>query len=174
MNDRRSFLKLGAATVGVAAVPLPALASHVTEPKRPIDPATIDFRVYKYPDLSTQVDWNSPNPTYGFPAARIETFIGATQDWPDRGAPSEHWHAKLQLSVTVATSGRKRVQPFWDGTWQHQNIPPHPIKPAMEWSQNTAYLLDLFQGPAQLTVAITGQESGIEARLTRSFTIAIP
>lgn len=168
------FLRIVAGVVFAGLVlAVPAVASHVEEPDRPIE--ALGLKVYPYPNLARGIqDCLSGDEVFqGSDFARVEPVLTVQRDWPDRAAPSEHYTVIYQISTTahfVQPNGtvRTRLAKRSGGHWQHQNTAAHSFNPseAVQWNE-----WQIPNGPVHIEWEFRGLISGKSLKVSCDFVV---
>lgn len=125
----------------------------------------LDQRVYRYPRGVLQacgplVDAGQEPYVFGQEPIRWEPDV-----FGNGPLPTEHWQTRLQVR---RVEGRKRTLLFSE-VYSHQNHRPGKLKP--EIGQWNLYPSMLGPGVYDLTVQVTGDESGVRYRDTCTITV---
>lgn len=146
--------------------------SHIQEPTRPIE--SLHQNNYPYPTGARRVVDCSGAEEYPWgDFVRTEPNLFIQRNWPDRGAPSEHYTVIYEMLVTATVideKGKSNTRLFKreGGMWHHQNTAPHALngKEIVQWN---AWLIP--NGPVQFNWRIKGDESGKELTANCAFVI---
>ena len=154
-----------AGLAGVMASAAPAAAA-VGEPTRPLDPESLRLLVGEYPNGPVVLEDGST--VVEFRLIRIEAFLAAS-DWDPRDAPTEHWRFDVTYSGPdpdgIVT---RRPVEYWKGFWPHQNNADGAPKNVAQFVHRAAQVQN---GTHTVTVKVRGNESGIIAERSQSFTV---
>ena len=152
------------AVVMIGLVAAPAVADHINEPTAPI--VALDLTVLDYAS-DTLADCSGQTP-FAFDKARLDTRIRVS------AAPSEHFTVKFESQHRTVTPKGQTVwvkTGFWP-QWSHQNVEPH-ADTITKWPVViTSNTYDLRPGMNEITVTVTGQESGTVLTDTCRFLVA--
>lgn len=158
MRSWRSAFVLGLA---VALVSVPALASHVTEPQRPISDFVLEGIVFDYPQRATALPCDGSTTDLNAVRVEVDFKVPLSQD---TGDPSEHWLRRWTHHATGHGA-------LGDDQLAHQNTPPHLRRGVFNAAKFNRYDLQLFPGLHTIEVEFIGQETGEQLEYECTFKV---